>query len=394
MRTFSTRIVYRILLVFTMISAVLIGRKIMEVGSGDVVSKSNQKQQSSGEFSHNDACGDYLDLIDVFGFIWRSKFWLLLGISAGVSGALVFSQSRKPPVFTTTLPVTFEVSGGVSFDASASKFNELLARAEVIHGYSAAGGDVINGKIPAKLIYQSNGLSIEINTILGDSTGAKPLALAQSLASSARELNQKLLTARQSMSAGKTSALASDLETKFAKLTTAQYLEEAPLRAKLFALESSLSQRAGGIRPTPAVVVQGAAIGDDVLRMLGALDSKITPNERANLISEYSRLAGLIRAIQVKYEQPIREVGAAMAVLSSGLISDAIGESGLFPVIVVNEMDFRGAIATGTHQRFESKRALFLILGAILGGMFGIACYGLKRFIVENRERILSVCRS
>jgi hypothetical protein len=82
---------------------------------------------------------------------------------------------------------------------------------------------------------------------------------------------------------------------------------------------------------------------------------------------------------------------AAMASLSGEILKAASGDVGLVPVVVVDKAAFAGAVAAGTHERYESKRALFLALGVILGGMLGLMAFGVRIFIAENRERIQKI---
>jgi hypothetical protein len=340
---------------------------------------------------------EFIDVIDVAWLVWKARTWLLSGIILGTFGAMYVAQVKKPPVFVSLLSANLDVAGGINFDSSAAKFNEFISRADVLSIFSASGGSgagaLINGKILAKLVSQPSSVMLEVSSLSADSSGEAALKLAQKLTSTARDLNKRLTEARASVSAGGAVSGRSDLEKNFAKLTSAQAREEAPLRAKLFALESKLSMRAG-IRPTPSALVQGTAIGDDVLRMMGALDSKLTPEERTQVISEYSELVGAIRGVQAKYEQPVRELTGSLSVLSASVINNVTGGAGLYPVIVVDEAAYRARVAAGTHERYESKRALILVLGAILGGMMGLMGYGLNSFIGANRERIRQVFKN
>ena len=336
---------------------------------------------------------EFIDLIDVAGFIWKARLWLLSGVIFGALGAFYVSQTKKPPVFNSVIPATLEIAGGITFDTSAAKFLELLSRVDVVSAFTASGGTVINGKVPAKIVSGPSGVTLEIGSLSSDPTGESALKVARVFTLVARDLNKKLLDARAGVPAGQAPEGPSDSEKNYAKLSTAHAQEEAPLRVRLFALETKLSQRAG-IRPTPGAITQGTSIGDDVLRMLGALEGKMTPSEHAKVIAEYSELVGSIRAVQAKYEQPVRELTAGLSVLSAGLINNVMGEAGLYPVVVVDEAAFRSIVAAGIHERYESKRSLFLALGVILGGMLGLMGYGMKLFIAANQERIRSVFRA
>ena len=342
---------------------------------------------SSATKSHSPE-DEYIDIIDVLAFLWRAKVFVITGILLGLVGAIAVTEAKKPAVYVTNMPVSLEVAGGITGDGIVAKFNGLLGRTEVRVAMQSAGVSNIGGKLPFKLKNDSAGVSLEVSSLVADTAGDKALAAAKALATAARDLNKKMSEAASLAPLSKASK--SDLEVQFARLASAQALEEAPVRAKLFAMESRLAQKSG-IKPTPAAVVNGTAIGDDVLRLLGAADGKLSAAERDAVIFEYSQLVGTIKALQAKYEQPLAEMTSALASLSAGLIKSATGEGDSYPVIAVNEAAYKASVAAGTHECYESKRLLFAILGIMLGGMLGLMAYGMSRFFAENRDRIRAI---
>ncbi len=333
---------------------------------------------------------EYLDMIDVFGFVWRAKVWVVLGVSAGLLFAMAVVTLKKPPVYVTTLPVTFEVSGGYTSDGVLNKFNQLIdsvdLRAKVAESLGQDG--LVAGKAPFKLANAGGNWSLEVSSKGSDSTGAAALEMANVIQAVGKSLNEN--NANVASEEHVSEHVKSELEMRFVSVASRQAKEEAPLRAKLFALESKLAQKAG-VRPQPSSFVEGTSIGDDVLRMLGASEGKLTEAERQAVLAEYASLTGEIRAVQAKYAQPIKELTASLATMSGPTIADVFHDAGKLPVIKVDETVYRGMVATGSHERFESKKALFLILGVMLGGMLGLMGYGVKLFINENRDRIRAV---
>jgi hypothetical protein len=277
-----------------------------------------------------------------------------------------------------------------------AKFNQLIDRPDLRSRLSDV--EPVGGKMPFKLVSTGNVPTLEVSSLDADASGGKALKAAEGLTAAARELNQKILAAAKSVGLEPASkpGQSAEIEMQYSKVAAMQTSEEAPLRVKLFSLEARLAQRSG-LRPVPSVVVQagaaggGMGLGDDVMRLLGALDGKLSVSERATILSEYADIVGRIRAIQAKYAQPVTEMTAAMASLSGEILKAASGDVGLVPVVVVDKAAFAGAVAAGTHERYESKRALFLALGVILGGMLGLMAFGVRIFIAENRERIQKI---
>ena len=309
-------------------------------------------------------------MIDAIGFLWRAKLWVITGIVIGITCAVVTVYSKKPPVYVTSLPITLEVAAALNPDAIVAKFNQFIDRPDL--KTALPGVALLGGKMPFKLVSSGSNLGLEVSRLSAEASGDEAMKAAEGLTNAARDLNK-------------------NIETEFAKLAQMQASEEAPVKAKLYGLEAKLAQKYGA----KTTQVMGAVpLGDDVLRLLGALEGKISAAERAAVITEYSSLVGQIRAIQAKYVQPINEMTAGMASLSAGIIKSATGDLGEVPVVVLDKAAFKASVAAGTHERYESKRALFIALGVILGGMLGLMAYGVRLFIAENRERIQKIFRS
>jgi hypothetical protein len=341
---------------------------------------------------------EFIELFDVAAFLWRARIFLLLGIVLGITTSAVLLDKKKPPAYVTSLAIRLETVGGINTEGVINNFSQFVERPELKTRLSDV--EPVGGRMPFKLVSTGNALTLEVASLHADASGARALKSAEGLTAAAREMNNKILEAANAVvnnSDGEKQG--SGFESQFAKLAAMQASEEAPLRAKLFGLEARLARRSG-LRPVPSVVVQpgaaggGMGLGDDVMRLFGALDGKLSGSERDAVLSEYADIVGRIRAVQAKYAQPLTEITAAMAALSDGILKAASGDVGLVPVVVVDKAAFAGAVAAGTHERYESKRVLFLALGVILGGILGLMAYGFLVFITENRERIRSIFRS
>ena len=239
----------------------------------------------------------------------------------------------------------------------------------------------MDGNFPLKITSSVTNLDLEISAKSQDATGLRALGIAHDLNLSLIELKKSQKERLLKHDSAEAFPIGNgELETAFTKLVALQNSEESPHRVKLFALEATLSQRAG-VRPTPSTFVLGTSIGDDVPRLLGALDGKMSREEQMKILVEYGQITGAIRAIQAKYDQPIKELSARFAQVSAEIIASV-------PVPVVDEAAFKSAVAAGTHERKETKQLFLLAVGVILGALFGIVGFGIKVFIGDNRERL------
>jgi hypothetical protein len=327
---------------------------------------------------------NYIDIIDVIGFLWRAKVFVIVGVLLMMLAAIGVVNSQKPPVFISTVPVTLEVAGGISPDQIMAKFQSLVGRADVIRDLSAAGVNFVGGKAPFKLVNSSDQMILEVSSLSPDVSGDKALRAAKALAEASQKLEKAQTDGAAEVVLKKKST--SDLEIKYRKMVAGQVAEEAPFRTQLFAMEAKLAQIAG-VRPIPATFTEGSSVGDDVMRLLGATESKLSVNERAKILENYAELIGNIKAIEAKYRAPLRQISMAMSV-ASGVLADLVKG---YPVLVPNEGAYRASVAIGSHERYENTRTLFILLGVLLGGLFGVLIYGLSRFVQSNNNRLRAI---
>jgi hypothetical protein len=73
---------------------------------------------------------------------------------------------------------------------------------------------------------------------------------------------------------------------------------------------------------------------------------------------------------------------------ASGVLSDVVKG---YPVLVADEGAYKATVAIGSHERYESKRALFVVLGVLLGGLLGLMTYGVVIFVRENSTRVRQI---
>jgi hypothetical protein len=334
--------------------------------------------------NHSAPQDDYIDIIDVLGFVWRAKVFVIIGVVVMVAAAIGVVNAKKPPVFISSVPVTLEVAGGISADQITAKFQSLIGRADVIRDLTSAGVGFVGGKAPFKLVNSSGEMSLEVSSLSSDTGGERALKAVKALTAASEKLNKT--QAEASSNVTPTQKSTTDLETKFKQVVAAQVAEEAPFRAKLFALEARLAQKSG-TRPIPATFVKGTSVGDDVMRLLGATESKLTEPERTKIIQEYSELVGSIKAIEAKYESSVTQMASALSA-ASGVLSDVVKG---YPVLVADEGAYKATVAIGSHERYESKRALFVVLGVLLGGLLGLMTYGVVIFVRENSTRVRQI---
>jgi hypothetical protein len=327
---------------------------------------------------------DYIDIIDVLGFLWRAKVFVIIGILVMTLLAVGIVNAKKPSVYITSVPVSLEVAGWITPDQITANFNGLMARADIQKALHTANVGFVDGKPPFKLTSSAGETSVEFSSLSSDPDGERALNAVRALTEAARKLNQTQEDASSAVASGKKAS--SDLEETFRKLVASQVSEEAPYRSRLFALEAKLAQKTG-MKPLPATFVKGTSLGDDVFRLLGAADSKLTDSEKAEIIKEYSELAGAIKGIEAKYEASLIQLTKAFSETSSVLSELVKG----FPVILADEDTFKASISVGVHERYDNKRPLFLILGVMLGGLLGLMAYGMSQFARDNSARLRAI---
>jgi hypothetical protein len=323
---------------------------------------------------------DYVDIIDVMVFLWRAKVFVFVGVLLFSGVALAYVNSRKPPVYVTDLPIRLAAAGGITPDAIITKFNGFIAGSRVQEALLSRGVGFVGGKPPFRLMKGENSFALEVNSLQPDPSGERALNWAKTLYEVTQDSNKK---SADEGSAAKIKAPSSDLEYKLAQLAGAQAAEEAPLRLELFSLEARLAQAAGS-RPTPAAFFKGTSIGEDVLRLMAAAQSRITATEREKILSSYSDLIGKIKAVQAKYEWPLAELEKSLALAEGVLTSLGTG----YPAAWVDEVEYKSSVMAGSHQRFENKTWLFLLLGAVLGAVFGLMSYASLSFFRANLSRL------
>ena len=333
---------------------------------------------------------DYIDLVDVVGFLWRGRIWILSSIILGMLGAAAMAVIKFQPTYYTSVPL---IKGSDSPGAAAAELSRVIEapkiKATMMDRYVAhsAGEFNVDGNFPLKITSSATNLDLEISAKSQDATGLRALGIAHDLNLSLIELKKSQNERLSKHASAEAFPIGNgELETAFTKLVALQNSEESPHRVKLFALEATLSQRAG-VRPTPSTFVLGTSIGDDVLRLLGALDGKMSREEQMKILVEYGQITGAIRAIQAKYDQPIKELSARFAQVSAEIIA-SVPVPIPIPIPVVDEAAFKSAVAAGTHERKETKQPFVLAVGVILGALFGIVGFGIKVFIGDNRERL------
>ena len=346
-------------------------------GVAAVMASQNPKPTNAPKASED----DYIDIIDVLGFFWRAKVFVIIGILIMTLLAVGIVNAKKPPVYITTVPVNLEVAGGITPDQITQNFNTLTARSDVQKDIRAADVGFVGGKPPFKLTSSAGEMAVEFSSLASDPSGEKALSAVKTLTDSARKLKKTQDEASSRTASSKQTS--SDLEEIFRKLVAAQISEEAPFRSRLFALEANLAQKTG-MKPLPDTFVKGTSLGDDVFRLLGAAENKLTAAEKAQIVKDYSELAGAIKGIEAKYEDPLSQLTKALSGASGDLAELAKSHT----VVVADETAFKASVSIGDHERYESKRGLFLVLGVMLGGLLGLMTFGAYTFIKTNKERL------
>jgi hypothetical protein len=334
---------------------------------------------------------EYLDIIDVIGFLWRSKWWTLSCLAIGIAASTLLISLKKPPVYVVTMPVRMEISSGLTSDEVTSKFNRLNSSADVIETMRQKDALIV-GQSPIKLLATTLGYQVEVSSESPDPLGVKAVENAKLVSEIAKKLNARV-DAVTSTGMTPSKGAVSDLEQKFSLLAEKKSLEEAPVLTKIYEIEARLAQKLGssGLEFPPST---DETEGDQVLRLIARLGEKLTQIEKQRIIADHSRLVGEMKLIRAKYEEPVRKLSESLRQLSQGLLNSVDQNADKFPVYSIDEATFQSLVGTGSHQRYESKKTLLVILGAILGAMMGLFFYGTKLYFEENKERLRRIVKS
>jgi len=333
-------------------------------------------------FSGKPDSGENIDIIDVFAFLWRSRVWVSVSVAVSLAVAALFLVFVRPPVYVTSVPVTFfEVSASDSLSAAAAKFNAFAESTKFVSDVSSKGR-FISGALKLASI---EGLPvIEIRSDTRDSSGERARELMALITSQTKEYNRELIgrSASSAEVSGPAQAAGFGVEMGFAALVSRQTLEEAPIKLQIFSLESKLAKSLDSRSVDPA------GLDDRVLRLLASAGSKIAEAERIRVVHEYAQLIGRLESIKVKYEKSLKVKADGLQSVSHSLVTGFDDSSGKIPVFAINEGIFRSNVLLGTHERYESKRLVTLSAGLVFGGLVGLVLYGVKLFLLENMERL------
>ena len=340
--------------------------------------------------SANNPGDEYIDFIDVLAFIWKAKVWVLTGLLLGIACASLVIALKKPPVFISTVPVSLEFSSGLNSGEIVSKFSPLVTSHE-IRSVFAEKGLLIDGQVPVKLVLLPSGNKLEVMTRDGEPSGARALFVAETFTKVAREMNRKIEDFRRlAKASAQEPAIETDAQVRFTLLAALQAKEESRFRLRLFELEAKLFKKFGS-KPIVFSSDEANILGDSVLKLVGFLGDRLPDSERSEILSERDNIVASINSVQAKYEEPLRILKESMQTLSQDLIRTVNLDADKVTVIVPDELAFKGLVVTGSHERFESKRTLYLALGLLFGGMIGLIGYGLKEFFIANRDRVIAI---
>jgi len=338
------------------------------------------------ENTSSESATDFFDVIDVISWCWQAKLWIVSTMIIGLVSGLTWSYFRRPPQFVTNVPVQIETGKSLSPESLEAKFNELLGTKDARSGFESIFSAKMLTSPAIRLFANNTGSYIEIRSLTSDPTGELAFNATNLLHSVAKNLNQKIHQDHKSTHSPDARPTSPD-EQRLANLIAAQILEEAPIKERIFAIESKLAEQAGP-RAIPVARIQFNVVGDDVLRLLGILGAKIPPNERDKIVDEFAALSGKIRAIQAKYEKPLRDLTAGLNALSQSLIDNSSGESSLYPVVMLQEDSYRAAVTGKTHERSENKVKLYSMLGVMIGAVLGMVGFAIKNYLANNLNRL------
>lgn len=365
---------------------------------------------------------EYIDLVDVVRFLWRSRNYILLGILCGVLFATYINVYKFPPRYYFRIPVSVDTAGAMDLATVKSRFNDLVSTpsvAERIFDELEKNSDPAVMETLKKLNWTrqtfvalqsgSGGgnltpLRIETGETKGsyvvESTRLSPelgVELARAMTAAVKEV---FLDQNRRMKENFVQKSPKEIQNNsapsraYVDVAKSLEIEKSPARMRLFAIEDRLVKKWGPSIHLSKVVRTGER--DQIERLLAALVNagKVRMSEAVQILEERAELIGIMNMVDAKYSQALKDAKEPLN-LTVLQIRDATGGNlGLLPIVEVDEPLLQERIQSGTVQNYESKSSYFYSVGVILGGVLGMVVFGMNLFVSQNRDRLRDVFRT
>ena len=344
----------------------------------------SSKSVTVGE-NRADRPSEYIDLVDIIAWFWKSKIWVLAGFCFGLVVAGIVTINRPLSFLVTNLPL---VTTPHTPEDVMGRFNEFLLRKDFQNLFLANLDEqnrksiLLDGVNPIQLMQLNDTYVLAIRQQEADSTGTKQVEIFNALMKAVRQLSEQP-TKKQPLT-GSTHA---EAEARFVTLTSAQAEEMAALRIQLFALENKITQKTGIQSSALMSGPTSMPLEETILKQIALSTGKLSDGERTQFVKTYSTIMGGIKKTHLKYEAPIRDLAATVVALSKQLSTqEAWGED--TPILSLDENAYKVALMKNTLIHTESKKAAFYAFSSILGALAGCMAYAIRCYLLENRKRL------
>lgn len=340
-----------------------------------------------------DRQSEYIDLIDILVWFWRSQFWVLSGIILSLSIASIVAVNKSLSVAVTILPLIAEQTTATTPEAIVNQFNALINRTDFQSLFLSNLEEqdrntiLLHGIAPFQLVpTNSSNFNLEMRQTQVDLSGQQQVKIFTALMGVARGINKEIVTKYEEQKKHPMMSEKPESELNIAALASAQAEIEAGLRIQLFHLESKIAQKTG-IHSPPSQGALGSP-EEGILKQLALSDGKLSETERTQFIKDYSQIMGLFKATQLKYEPAIRELSSILLTFSKQFIDQVAAAANVAPIFVLDEVAYKVSVMSKTNTRIESKKPAFYTFSVILGALAGCVAYAIKCYLVQNRNRL------
>lgn len=341
---------------------------------------------------------EFVDLIDLIAFFWRSKIWIAVGAMAGLIIGFAINSGRPDGNIVATVPVVIESAGQIATRSVIAQMNQAITRPDFrelfVKNLDQAVANSLSTKanLPFRFLPSpyNSGIVMEVLEVHSDPSGALPLKYAKALATPARELNKKISPLKGVDNGFANPNLNSNLEKSTMLVLGKMYAEWSDTQYKMSALKTKVERRTG-VRLTQERPMNETAPDDYVIRMLAQYPEKFSSEERDSFLKENAELNATFRTKQLKYELVVRELLQPFSDQVTQLIDQATGNVGQVPVLAPDIEAYRALVSAGNFEHTEYKKPFVLFISCVIGSIVATFVFATFLYLQKNRNRLRAI---
>lgn len=358
-----------------------------------------------------------INIIDVLGFLWRSKFFLISGMILGLAVARIVEVLWKPPIYVTQVPVVliFSLEDQNTILAKLNEFvtNPETARQvyqrllsypdpEVRAKLTAESIDVTSfinkqraqdEKLSFRIAKGSRLAAFELETRFAfrDSKAAIATAIAEIVRDLSLQHNKEILRISPEIKEEKQAGF-SETQRKYQELNKLKFSDEKESRLRLYRIEARLLEKLG---PDFSSLLRVSGGGDQILRLLAMLleSKKITERESETILQEREELVVKLELIRIKYEQVLIGVESDLRLLGKESFQSPKASDNEIPILSLDQNILNQRLSDVSYVRVDSKTSQLLTFGMLFGALVGVLINSGNVFLRENKQKLKAAFR-